>query len=137
MRGSINGIALRKTARLEFPKEDAANPEIDRMWAWRRIDGLLKEADRTGSRDAAISEVVRLGEGYSIVTEYTSFIVLENDAEYLRWKIARNNVLRTGRAVEAVRCDVLLVDEVPRENRLQHRQRLVRKDAAAAGPKAA
>ena len=97
VRGSINGIELRKTARLEFPKEDAANPEIDRMWAWRRIDGLLKEADRTGSRDAAISEVVRLGEGYSIVTEYTSFIVLENDAEYLRWKIARNNVLRTGR----------------------------------------
>jgi Ca-activated chloride channel family protein len=97
VRGSINGVELKKTARLEFPKQDTANPEIDRMWAWRRIDGLLKEADRTGSRDAAISEVVRLGEGYSIATEYTSFIVLENDAEYQRWKIARNNVLRTGR----------------------------------------
>src|SRR6266540_2670925 len=97
VRGSVNGVELKQMARLEFPKQDPANPEIDRMWAWRRIDGLLKEADRAGSRDAAISEVVRLGEGYSIVTEYTSFIVLENDAEYLRWKIARNNVLRTGR----------------------------------------
>jgi len=97
VRGSINGVELKKTAPLEFPKQDPANPEIDRMWAWRRIDGLLKDADRSGSRDAVISEVVRLGEGYSIVTEYTSFIVLENDAEYQRWKIARNNVLRTGR----------------------------------------
>src|SRR5216117_3998689 len=97
VRGSINGVELKKTAPLEFPKQDPANPEIDRMWAWRRIDGLLKEADRSGSRDAAMSEVVRLGEGYSIVTEYTSFIVLENDAEFQRWKIARNNVLRNER----------------------------------------
>jgi hypothetical protein len=51
---------------------------------------------------------VRLGEGYSIVTEYTSFLVLENDAEFQRWKIARNNVLRSDRdrkAQEVVRAD--------------------------------
>ena len=42
-----------------------------------RVDQLLKEADRTGSRSAVTDEIVRLGETYSIVTEYTSFIVLE------------------------------------------------------------
>src|SRR5205814_7993290 len=84
--------------KLDFPKEDLQNPEIERMWAWKRIDGLLKEADRTGARTReTIDEVVRLGEGYSIVTEYTSFLVLENDVEFQRWKIARNNVLRTDR----------------------------------------
>jgi hypothetical protein len=68
------------------------------MWAWKRIDGILKEADRTGARTReTIDEVVRLGEGYSIVTEYTSFLVLENDVEFQRWRIARNNVLRTDR----------------------------------------
>ena len=36
-------------------------------------------------------------EAYSIVTEYTSFLVLENDAEYQRWDIERKNLLRTGR----------------------------------------
>ena len=97
VRGSINGVELKQTARLEFPKQDLANPEIDRMWAWRRIDGLLKQADRTGSRNDVTGEIVRLGEGYSIATEYTSFLVLENDAEYQRWKIARNNLLRTDR----------------------------------------
>ena len=109
VRGSINGVELKKTARLEFPKQDLANPEIERMWAWRRIDGLLKQADHTGSRNAVIDEVVRLGEGYSIVTEYTSFIVLENDIEYQRWKIARNNVLRIGhdrQAQEVVRAQL-------------------------------
>ena len=42
-------------------------------------------------------EIVRLCEDYSIVSEYASFIVLENDAEYQRWKIERKNVARMGR----------------------------------------
>src|SRR5439155_9990754 len=42
-------------------------------------------------------EIVRLGEDFSIVTEYTSFLVLENDAEYQRWKIARRNLAATSR----------------------------------------
>ncbi len=112
LRGSITGVELKKTAGLEFPREDLANPEIARMWAWHRIDGLLKQADRDGSRDGVIGEVVRLGEGYSIATEYTSFLVLENDAEYQRWKIARNNALRTERdrnAQEIVRAQLAVI----------------------------
>lgn len=98
VRGSVNGLEFKQTANLDFPKEDLQNPEIDRMWASKRIDGILKDADRSGTRSREIiDEVVRLGEGYSIVTEYTSFLVLENDAEFQRWKIARNNVLRNGR----------------------------------------
>src|SRR5690606_34659127 len=56
-----------------------------------------READRQGSRSAVVDEIVRLGEAYSIVTEYTSFLVLENDAEYRRWKIDRRNLERLGR----------------------------------------
>ena len=41
--------------------------------------------------------LVRLGEAYSIVGEYTSFLVLENDAEYQRWKVERRNALRIER----------------------------------------
>ena len=44
-----------------------------------------------------MDEIVRLGEGFSIVTEYTSFLVLENDAEYQRWQIQRRNALRIER----------------------------------------
>jgi Ca-activated chloride channel homolog len=35
------------------------------------------------------------------VTEYTSFLVLENDAEYQRWQIERRNLLRVDRDRQA------------------------------------
>lgn len=92
LRASVNGRELKQDVSLKFA--DDSNPEIERMWAWRRIDGLIKEADRAGQRAPVIDEVVRLGEAYSIATEYTSFLVLENDSEYQRWKIARTNLRR-------------------------------------------
>jgi Ca-activated chloride channel family protein len=93
----INGAPLEQAVAIDLPSSGDANPEIERMWAWHKVDRLLKEADRSGSRSAVIDEIVRLGEGYSIVTEYTSFLVLENDAEYQRWQIDRRNLLRVGR----------------------------------------
>jgi len=101
LRGSVNGVEIKQTAQLDFPKTDLANPEINRMWAWHRVNRLLKDADRNGDRSPAIPEIVRLGEDYSIVTEYTSFLVLENDAEYQRWKIARKNLESTTRERQA------------------------------------
>ncbi len=97
LRGSIKGVETKQVAEMEFPKADAANPELNRMWAWHRIDGLQKTADRRGDRSQVIPDIVRLGEDFSIVTEYTSFLVLENDAEYQRWKISRRNQELTGR----------------------------------------
>jgi Ca-activated chloride channel family protein len=97
VQAEINGAPIDQTVQVAFPGSESGNPEIERMWAWQKVDRLLKEADRSGSRSSVIDEIVRLGETYSIVTEYTSFIVLENDAEYKRWSIERRNLLRTGR----------------------------------------
>jgi Ca-activated chloride channel family protein len=91
--GKRGETPFEQVATLTFPEKDKAHPEIERMWAWRRVQRLLKDADRAGSREQAVSEVVRLGEAFSIATEYTSFLVLENDAEYQRWKIERKNAL--------------------------------------------
>ncbi len=93
---AIGGEEFEQVVEFDLPQR-ADNPEIERMWAFERIDDLLAEGDRRGSRRSVIDEVVRLGEAFSIVTEYTSFIVLENDAEYQRWKIERRNVLRLAR----------------------------------------
>ena len=95
--GNIRGRAITTTAELAYPDKEQANSEIERMWAWHRIDRLLKDGDRVGSRDSVAGEVIRLGEAFSIVTEYTSFLVLENDNEYKRWKIDRRNALRIER----------------------------------------
>jgi Ca-activated chloride channel family protein len=101
LRASVNGVEIKQAAQLDFPKTDAANSEINRMWAWHRVNRLLKDADRQGDRAPVIPEIVRLGEDFSIVTEYTSFLVLENDAEYQRWKIARKNLAGTARDRQA------------------------------------
>jgi len=101
LNGSVQGVELKQSVKLRFPDQDADNPEIERMWAWKRIDQLLKEADRKGSRNDVTNQIVRLGEDYSIVTEYTSFLVLENDAEYQRWKIEKRNSRRLERDRDA------------------------------------
>jgi Ca-activated chloride channel family protein len=94
LQAEINGRAFEQTVDVDLPGTEAANPEVPRMWAWHRINQLLRDADRHGSRERAKPEVVRLGEEFSIVTQFTSFIVLENDGEYQRWKINRNNIKR-------------------------------------------
>lgn len=94
IQAEINGAAFDQTVDVNLPAHEEGNPEIERMWAWQKIDRLLKEADSSGSRTPVVEEIVRLGEAYSIVTEYTSFIVLENEGEYRRWSIERRNLLR-------------------------------------------
>jgi Ca-activated chloride channel family protein len=94
---NVMGRKFTKSAEVQMPAKDSGNPEMERMWAWHRIQGLLRKADRAGGRSSVIPEIVRLGEGYSIASEYTSFLVLENDAEYKRWKIERRNALRIER----------------------------------------
>lgn len=97
LNGSVHGIEMKQTGKMVFPEIDSDNPEIERMWAWKRVDRLLKQADRTNSRNSVINEIVALAEDFSIVTEYTSFLVLENDGEYQRWKIERRNLSRIDR----------------------------------------
>jgi Ca-activated chloride channel family protein len=96
----ILGSPLKQSIDVELPAEDDRNPEIERMWAWHRVDRLMGEERRqggSGHRD----EIVRLCEGYSIASQYASFIVLENDAEYQRWKIDRRNATRIARDRQA------------------------------------
>jgi Ca-activated chloride channel family protein len=92
----VLGAPLEQTVDVTLPPQDDNNPEIERMWALYRVERLMGQDRRTGSR-GGFDEIVRLCEGYSIASEYASFIVLENDAEFQRWKIERRNVTRVGR----------------------------------------
>ncbi|MCH8043386.1 MAG: VWA domain-containing protein [Planctomycetes bacterium] len=97
--GDVLGSPIELTKRIELPETDARNPQIERMWAWHRVQELLRR-QRDGSSNA-INEIVDLCERYSITSQYASFIVLENDGEYKRWKIERRNVRRIGRDRQA------------------------------------
>ena len=96
VQAEIQGSLMEQKVDVELPSADESNPQIDRMWASHRVERLLNK-QRAGATDDQISEVVRLCEGYSIVSQYASFLVLENDAEYQRWQIARRNATRIER----------------------------------------
>ena len=93
--GSVQGGTWKQTVELDLPKQDEGNSEIERMWAYQRVERLLaKEREGNGSeRD----EIVRLCEAYSIVSPYASMLVLENNDEYKRWKIEQRNSTRIER----------------------------------------
>lgn len=91
-----------KSLVMNFPKVDEKNSEIERMWAFKKLDALVNEIPDGSQNHKNINEIVRLGEGYSIVSEYTSFLVLENNNEYKRWNIERRNVLRVARDNKAI-----------------------------------
>ncbi|WP_417734158.1 MprA protease, GlyGly-CTERM protein-sorting domain-containing form [Rosistilla oblonga] len=97
MKGEIQGSPWEQSVEIPLPTErsKADNSLIERMWAFRKVSRLLdEERGGSGSRQA---EIVRLCEGYSIVSPYASMLVLENDAEYKRWKIQQRNATRLSR----------------------------------------
>jgi Ca-activated chloride channel family protein len=97
IKGDVQGQPFEQSVKVELPAKDDANPEIERMWAWKRVDQLLATARERGETDTVRNEIVQLCEEFSITSEYASFIVLENDGEYQRWKIERKNVHRLER----------------------------------------
>lgn len=97
VKASVMGQPTSQTVDVVFPEKEDRNPEIERMWAYEQVQQKLAEVRRSGERPELAADIVALCEGYSIVSEYASFLVLENDAEYQRWSIARRNVTRVTR----------------------------------------
>lgn len=93
--GQIQGGPWKQTVKLELPDKDEGNSEIERMWAQKRVETLMA-MERTG-KGSQRNEIVNLCEGYSIVSQYASMLVLENNAEYKRWKIDQKNAVRIAR----------------------------------------
>jgi Ca-activated chloride channel family protein len=93
----ILGSPFSQTAPIKLPNIDEQNPQIERMWAFHRVQELAEAGRRSGNVESYRSQIIDLCETYSIVSEYASFIVLENDAEYQRWKIQRRNASRIER----------------------------------------
>ncbi len=93
--GKVQGGPWKQTVEMKLADVDQGNSEIERMWAQKRISRLLS-FERNG-QGSSRDEIVRLSEGYSIVSPYASMLVLENDGEYQRWKIEQRNANRVKR----------------------------------------
>jgi Ca-activated chloride channel homolog len=63
----------------EFPADQPANDFIPRLWAMAKIGYLMDQIRLHGSNQELKDEVVRLSKKYGIMTELTSWLVLEDD----------------------------------------------------------
>jgi Ca-activated chloride channel family protein len=79
-----------------LPEIDTDNPELERMWALAHIEETMEIVREEGENDDLRQMIVELGTEYSLVTDYTSMIVL-NDEELENAGIQRRNYNRVQR----------------------------------------
>ncbi|MBM4370377.1 MAG: hypothetical protein FJ098_01900, partial [Deltaproteobacteria bacterium] len=101
---------------LSLADADRGNAFIPRLWARHHLDRLLRESPDGDLRD----RVVAFSQEYRILTPYTSFLVLETDADRERFGVQRHVRMRDG-------------EDFFTEGRARAEEELARKAMRAAG----
>lgn len=95
--GRIGGESKIYQTRFDFPAESAMNPEIERLWAYATIEDMQAEMADFGEKADLRQAVTDIATEYSLVTDYTSMLVL-SDEQFTTRGLERRN--RTRRAQE-------------------------------------
>lgn len=80
LKGSVNGRRHSLTYESTFASGDTQHEYIPRLWATRRIGYLLDQVRLHGENHELRDEIARLARQYGIVTPYTSYLILEDEA---------------------------------------------------------
>jgi len=77
--GRRNGQRERFTADVTFPIDESGNDFIPQLWAARKIGYLSREIRLRGHNAELVEEIRRTALRYGLISEYTSYLVLEPD----------------------------------------------------------
>jgi Ca-activated chloride channel family protein len=80
LEGTVNGAPRRYTWEASFPARATEHAFVPRLWATRRIGFLLDRIRLDGESAELRDEVTDLARRYGVVTPYTAFLVLEDEA---------------------------------------------------------
>jgi Ca-activated chloride channel family protein len=78
--GTFNGKQKEFSADVIFPARTGDDSFVPRMWATRRVGWLLDEMRLHGESAELRDEVIRLARSFGIVTPYTAYLVVEDEA---------------------------------------------------------
>jgi Ca-activated chloride channel family protein len=78
--GSFTGAPHGFSTTVDFPLTTAGESVVPRLWATRRVGWLLDEMRMHGESAELRAEVTRLARAFAIVTPYTAYLVLEDEA---------------------------------------------------------
>lgn len=88
--GKVGNVEKSWVCQTVLPEKDTSNPEIERLWALSSIEDEMKKIRMEGESNPLMNRIVKLGTEYSLVTDYTSMVVL-NDAEMEVMGMKRSN----------------------------------------------
>ncbi|MEQ1858418.1 MAG: VIT domain-containing protein [Chthoniobacteraceae bacterium] len=100
LEGTLNGQPRRIVQRVKFPETAGGNDFIAQLWATRRVGFLLDEIRLRGENKELRDEVVDLARRFAIVTPYTSYLIVEDEA--------RRNVPVTMRSLQELDRDAAM-----------------------------
>src|SRR6185503_5803417 len=80
LEGMVNGTRKKFTYDVSFSDETTEHDFIPRLWATRRVGYLLEEIRLHGENGEIKEEVTELARKYSIVTPYTAYLIVEDEA---------------------------------------------------------
>jgi Ca-activated chloride channel homolog len=87
-------------SKIEFPKVDTRNPELERLWAFGAIENLQAKLDYFGDDADVKNAITDIAVEYGLVTDYTSMIVVEEEI-FKQLNIDRSNKNRVEREQQA------------------------------------
>jgi len=96
LRARISGEERLWETRVTLPERDERFPEIERLWALARIQDLQRKIESGGEKSELREAVVDLGTRFSIVSDYTSMIVVREES-FEEHGIKRDNKQRVDR----------------------------------------
>lgn len=79
--GPVNGVTRKFTYEVNFPRTADDHEFIPRLWATRRVGYLLDEIRLRGENAELRDEVTDLARKYGIVTPYTAYLIVEDEAQ--------------------------------------------------------
>ncbi|MGC3956926.1 MAG: hypothetical protein QM813_02835 [Verrucomicrobiota bacterium] len=80
LEGAVNGSKQKFTYEVSFPRNADDHEFIPRLWATRRVGYLLDEIRLHGENAELRDEVTDLARKYGIVTPYTAYLIVEDEA---------------------------------------------------------
>jgi len=93
IKGKISGESKTYSTTFDFPEQSELYPEIERLWAYAKIEDMQNQMDYFG-KDADIQQAITdLAIEKSLVTDYTSMVVLREE-EYAKRGIEQRNKKR-------------------------------------------
>jgi Ca-activated chloride channel homolog len=80
LEGAVDGRIKKFTYESKLPEESTESSFIPRLWATRRVGYLLDEIRLHGENAELRDEVTELARKYGIVTPYTAYLIVEDEA---------------------------------------------------------